>query len=381
VMVDGCPSWACVRDNGPLNDNMGPDVAEFMGALVARYSQAPYNVHYWELWNEPDAAGGPNNQWGWGMHPDKYAQMLAAVYPAMKAADPNVVVMSGGLAFDNWFTQGGPFNPDFLPDLLTDGGAQHIDALAFHYYKNNANGWTNIALKAAQIRGVMNQHGVYLPLVCTESGLTSSTNFSSSEAIQARYLPQMFVYSASAGVQSTVWYLNRDFTAQLPGWEVFSMSGLTHQDNTSKPAFTAMQVFSDEVGSGAFMRQLGASDGVTGTLEGYRFRRPVTVGQVSVVWNNGTGQVTLTVPQADAQYFSRAVSLSGQVVPTSPGPNGSVLVSVGPDPVYLELNTARFDDVPFGSWEYSFVEYLASRNVISGYGDFTFRPGNLATRG
>jgi S-layer family protein len=227
----------------------------------------------------------------------------------------------------------------------------------------------------------MNQRGVDLPIICTESGLTSSTNFSSSEALQARYLPQMFIYSASAWVQSTVWYLNRDFVAQQPGWEVFSMSGLTHLDNTTKPAFTAMQVLSREVGSGAFMRPLGPNDGVTGTLEGYRFRRPSGVGQVSVVWNNGTGQVTLTVPQADAQYLSRAVGLTGQVVPTSPGPNGSILVSVGPDPVYLELSTPRFDDVPFDSWMYTFVEYLASRNIISGYGDGTFRPGNLATRG
>lgn len=77
VLVDGCPTWACVRDSDHLNDDRRPDAAEFFGALAARYSHAPYNVHFWEIWNEPDAAGGPGNQWGWGMHPDKYALMLA----------------------------------------------------------------------------------------------------------------------------------------------------------------------------------------------------------------------------------------------------------------------------------------------------------------
>ena len=41
----------------------------------------------------------------------------------------------------------------------------------------------------------------------------------------------------------------------------------------------------------------------------------------------------------------------------------------------------RFSDVPPGSTFYEFVERMASRGVISGYGDGTFRPGNNATRG
>jgi hypothetical protein len=381
VLVVGCPTWACVRDNGPLNDNMGPEVAQFMGAMAARYSQAPYNVHYWELWNEPDAAGGPGNQWGWGMHADKYAQMLAAAYPVIKSADPNAVVMTGGLAYDNWFNQGGPFNPDFLPDLLAAGGSQYLDALAFHYYVNNAGGWAEIAQKAVQMRGVMNAHGVDLPMLCTESGLTSSTTFSSTEALQARYLPQMFVSAASAGVRSTVWYLNRDFTPQQPGWEVFALSGLTRLNNSSKPSFTAMQVLSQEVGSGGYVRELGPSDGVTATLKGYRFRRPSGAGQVTVAWNSSPGPLVFTIPQADAQFVSRAVDLYGQIVPTQPGPAGSVQVTVGPDPVYVELNTPRFNDVPFDFWAYSYIEYLASRGYVSGYVDGYFRPGNNATRG
>src|SRR5207237_761140 len=168
-----------------------------------------------------------------------YVQMLTAVYPAVKAADPNAVVMTGGLAYDNWFNQGGPFNQAFLAGLLSNGVAQHVDALAFHYYINNTHGWTNIGLKVAEIKGIMAQHGVNLPIICSESGLTSSTSYGSSEAIQGRYLVQMHSQAAANGIHTTVWYLNRDFTAQVPGWEVFANSGLTRLDNSHKPAFTA----------------------------------------------------------------------------------------------------------------------------------------------
>ncbi|MFL5733322.1 MAG: S-layer homology domain-containing protein [Chloroflexia bacterium] len=379
VTVLGCPSWACVRDIGPLNDAAYGDFTEFMSALASRYSQAPYNVHYWELWNEPDGVAGPDNSWGWGMHPDKYAQALAAIYPAIKGIDPQSVIMSGGIAYDFWISQGGVFNKDFLAGVLDNGGGQYIDAVAFHYYTNNAHGWTHIGLKAAEVRSIMERHGVWLPLVCTEAGLTSSGLFGSNEQIQARYVVQLLARGAANGVRAQSWYLDRDYESPDPSQDVFASAGLMRLDNTLKPSHTALRVFAQEIGSGAFMRSLGPDDGVTGSLEGYRFRG-APGSQESVVWSNG-GPGTLTIPATDAPGLVRAVSLSGEALATQPGPGGTVLLGVGVDPVYLEWRVPRFDDVPFDSWMYSYVEYLASRGVISGYSDGTFRPGNSATRG
>ena len=45
------------------------------------------------------------------------------------------------------------------------------------------------------------------------------------------------------------------------------------------------------------------------------------------------------------------------------------------------LTRARFSDVPLDFWAYDFIEYLATRGVIGGYSDGTFRPNNPATRG
>jgi hypothetical protein len=47
----------------------------------------------------------------------------------------------------------------------------------------------------------------------------------------------------------------------------------------------------------------------------------------------------------------------------------------------LDPETGHFSDVPRGSAFYTYIETALSRNIISGYGDGTFRPGNNATRG
>jgi len=62
-----------------------------MKALVVCYSVAPYNVKYWELWNEPDIAASSfpgNNIFGcWGDPGDAYfgggyyTVMLKVIYP------------------------------------------------------------------------------------------------------------------------------------------------------------------------------------------------------------------------------------------------------------------------------------------------------------
>jgi hypothetical protein len=380
VTIQGCPLWACVRDNGPMYDDKYAEFAQFMGAMAGRYSQAPYNVHYWEFWNEPDAAGGPGNQWGWGNHPDKYATMLSWVYPAIKAQDPQSVVILGGIAYDNFFTQGGPFNPDFLPGVLDAGGAQHLDAIAFHYYVNNAHGWTNIGLKTTAVRDLMIEHGANLPIICTEAGLTSSTLFGSSDQKQARSVVHMNVQGAASGLHALTWYVDRDTTVADPNWEIFAHSGLLRINYSRKPAYSAMQTLAQEVGSGQFLRALNADDGVTGTLEGYRFKRDGRSGHVSVVWNNADATTTLTIPAAQALDLIRAVGLYGATVQPQPGAGGALTLSVGADPVYLEWG-ALFDDVPGSSWMYPYVEYLAYRGIVGGYSDNTFRPGNPATRG
>lgn len=384
AVIDKCPTWACPFIRGPINSaNMG-DYTEFVNALVARYSQPPYNVHYWELFDEPDAAAGPTGQLGYGNHAAEYVQALRILHDAVKAVDPESVVMNGGLAYDRPTI----FRPEFLTETLAYGAGQYIDALNFHYFRINGPGWTTIGQKVAEIRSVMHNVGANLPLVCTSVG-ESSENIApwySSEAQQAQYLIKVNAQSAAAGIKSTIWYLVQDFDCVLPsscpsGWEVWARHGLVRQDGLEKRAHMAMRVFGEEIGSGAYQRQLGPENGVTGSLEGYQFAGSTTSLQVSVVWNNATATTNLTVPALQVPNLIRAVSLTGQPLPTQPGSNGTVLVSVGSDPVYLEWHSTRYVDVPEGSAFYTYVEAMSQRGAVSGFIDGTFRPNDVGMRG
>ena len=130
----------------------------------------------------------------------------------MRGADPKARVFIGGLAYD-WFEEdGGPFVRSFLPDTLDAlnamGGAEtYIDGVTFHFYPISSQKWPTIAAKAAELRGVMNAHGaVSLPLITPEMGYWSSPTFDSSEAAQAQRLVQMYVRGLSAEIELMSWY-------------------------------------------------------------------------------------------------------------------------------------------------------------------------------
>ena len=57
------------------------------------------------------------------------------------------------------------------------------------------------------------------------------------------------------------------------------------------------------------------------------------------------------------------------------------IVAVAQGWTLVNPGTASFSDVPPGSTFYQYVETVASRQIIGGYSDDTFRPGNAATRG
>jgi hypothetical protein len=62
-------------------------------------------------------------------------------------------------------------------------------------------------------------------------------------------------------------------------------------------------------------------------------------------------------------------------------PNSSV--TVGDRDLFSPLASicGSFSDVPYGSYYYTYVSYLACNGIVSGYSDTTFRPDNNTSRG
>ena len=149
LIVRGVPEWAQTENGyncGPIAQTKFSAFASFMGELVSRYSQPPYNVRYWEIGNEPDFPYSerdiPFGCWGDSNDPyyggGYYGELLKVIYPVIKAADPDAQVLVGGLLLDC-----DPNNPPpgkdctsskFLEGILRGGAGSAFDGVSFHSY-------------------------------------------------------------------------------------------------------------------------------------------------------------------------------------------------------------------------------------------------------
>lgn len=130
VVLDGSPAWArAAADRPPTNNPLAPPAdpapfARFVAAFAARYQD---RLRYYQLWDEPNIAP----HWGNRMiEPVAYAQLLKAVVPALRAADPDAVIITaalaptsdrGHLAIDEVY---------FLQRLYAAGAAPYFDIVA-----------------------------------------------------------------------------------------------------------------------------------------------------------------------------------------------------------------------------------------------------------
>ncbi|HHH41242.1 MAG TPA: hypothetical protein ENK56_04475 [Chloroflexi bacterium] len=107
-----------------------PAFARFAAAFVARYRG---QVRHIVIWNEPNLSF----EWGYRpVDPAGYAALLRTVYPQVKAANPDVVVLAGALAptLEPPGSLAGLNDLDYLRALYAAGAAPYFDALAVHAY-------------------------------------------------------------------------------------------------------------------------------------------------------------------------------------------------------------------------------------------------------
>ena len=158
VIVNDYPAWAtATRSNGdpsycgPMLPGKFAAYAYFVSQLVNRYKVREFNVHIWEMGNEPDVDGNVNNlpldnEYGcWGDAADpyyggqRYGEMLKIVTPVIKAADPLAQVWIGGLLLNSPLTQTpGEGRPElFLQGILEAGVGtdySYFDVVPYHAY-------------------------------------------------------------------------------------------------------------------------------------------------------------------------------------------------------------------------------------------------------
>jgi Tol biopolymer transport system component len=253
MRVHGTPAWAKPEDtflSYPPDDTA--DFARFMEALATRYKG---QVAAYEIWNEPNL----NYEWGY-LEPDPagYTAMLKAAYQAVKAVDPDALVISGGLATTGDGSPTAMGDLDFLQGMYDAGVQGYFDALGSHPYAfgndpDYEDPWGLSLSRVTQQREVMLRNGDgETPIWITEAGwvLQTSWNLVEHEAIavdqaqQAEYLARAYQkVQAEWPWAQTMFLFNLDFSSVpwYPAAEPMRWYAILNPDRTPRPAYSNLK--------------------------------------------------------------------------------------------------------------------------------------------
>jgi hypothetical protein len=186
IRLDMPPDWAVL----PVESGVPFDLAayaDFVTAVATRYQS---HILGYIIWNEPNLAaewsrsgGNSPDHWlsydGWVADPADYATVLGVAFQRIRAADPDALVIGGGLAPTNENSPRAMDDRNFLDQMLAVGAADCFDVLAVHDYgyglspeaDREAQDGLNLA-RILDLRDIMLAHDAQQPLWITELGYT-----------------------------------------------------------------------------------------------------------------------------------------------------------------------------------------------------------------
>ena len=336
------PGYPC----GPIKEDAFDDFAEFLTAIVQRYSAPPYDIHYWEVGNEPDIdhrafAKGDRPVYGcWGEQDDPYygggyfAQMLSVAYPAIKAADPQAQVLNGALMMDCDPTHpmpgaNGCVQGEFFEGMLRAGGAAYFDLVSFNAsvqyigslkWDEEKPEWEArggaVLGKVSLLREWMADYGVDKPIVQAEGSLgcpewSQNSCNPPGEAFfeaQANYVAWLFVKDWAAGLKGVMWY-------SLP-YNYWRYTSLVDDYGEPRPAYYAYDYLTSKLKGASYVRQVTDYDGV----RTYEFA--TTSKRIWVLWTPDEQPRTITLPPeawgAQDKYGNIISLVNNQITVKSP---------------------------------------------------------------
>ncbi|MCC6904211.1 MAG: cellulase family glycosylhydrolase [Anaerolineae bacterium] len=129
VSVLAAPDWArsvtAEGKEGPPDDYQL--YANYVGEMVRRY---PGRIHAIELWNEQNL----DREWytAGGLSARAYVDMVALAAAQIRAADPNVIIISGALAPTGWNDATATDDLSYMRQMVDAGLLNHVDCVGAH---------------------------------------------------------------------------------------------------------------------------------------------------------------------------------------------------------------------------------------------------------
>jgi hypothetical protein len=307
--------------------NYAPDpalFADFAARVVERYRD---RITYWQIWNEPE------NATFWKPRPNaaEYSNLLRAVYPAIKRANPNAQVLSAGIV---------PFDQSFLRAIAVNDGWNSFDILAVHPYvdPNTPEAGQIDSAGIAAVKVLADTLGSK-PIWVTEFGWSTgpsdrAPSQPTTEDNQANYLVRSAALMRAAGAERIIWYVLRDEGPNRNRYGLYNFGNGLTDFSQPKPALTAFRTLN---------RQLSNTDSA----------RSVSFGNQQVVfdfenfgrWNRGDQPYGEFQPSSEQ---TRSGQQSGKLSYNFPGA-GNDFVVFSPSPaINLPGSPSQFGAWVFG---------------------------------
>lgn len=202
-------------------------------------------ISHWEIWNEPNIPGF------WKPQPNaaKYAALVKAAYPRIKAANPEAFVLAG--ATSPAPNDGSQIDEvTFMQQVYANGAQGSFDAWSHHPYTHPAppgnvhpdSSWYQMYGASPNMRGVMAANGDDAKqLWGTEYGPpTAGSPGSVGDDGQARHVTDAYrLWRSYKWAGPLFWYSGRDLQAPGASGSAWNYMGLLRQDLTPKPAWHA----------------------------------------------------------------------------------------------------------------------------------------------
>ena len=246
-VISYTPQWARTPScsNGIECPPADPSTfATFAAEVAARYKGD--GMHAWEIWNEPNNF----NFWAPKSNCAAYTALLKVTYPAIKNADPQALVITGGLAPES--TNDVSISPtDFLSCVYASGGKGYFDAVGDHPYtfpaspsNDNGGAWDQLSATTPSLRSIMVANGdANKKIWLTEFGTPTNgpdPQWYINEASETQMVADTIqAYKTYSWAGPLFWYTLRDGGNTTDTNENFF--GLTRSDGSVKPAYTTLQ--------------------------------------------------------------------------------------------------------------------------------------------
>ncbi|HYF64405.1 MAG TPA: cellulase family glycosylhydrolase, partial [Herpetosiphonaceae bacterium] len=216
-LLDYNPAW--FKSKNPHPDEWLSDWGDYVYATVARYGRDRGQIKYWEIWNEPNLVKSGYESGLYNV--DDYVRVLQTARAAAKSADPEAVIVLGGIA-DIWsdVPERAYDTLDYLERLYAAGAWSEFDILGLHPYRPiepetpayRRDSYQTLNDQMDGIDKLLDRFG-RKPIWYTEMGWSNETDSHIDELEQAAWLQRFYLLSMTRpGIEKIFWYDFRNDT-------------------------------------------------------------------------------------------------------------------------------------------------------------------------